>query len=658
MNKIFILLICYSIIAHNAFSQKGQPALGKIDIADLKLTECPYDKDAVAFKLIDWGSVHYDRGTTEMFFKTVYQKRERIKIVKEKGLKYANITVPYYSYNNAERIIKMEAYIYNLDENKATKATSINKASFYTKKINTYYSELIIPFPDVKVGTVIEYRYILEREAMGHIKDWYFQEDIPIRYSEYELKIPLVFKFGIQPSIIDSIEVKEEVEQELINTTQGVVKTNSLHKKFIMRNLKALPNEPFMGAAKDYQQRLSFQLSQIDYGNGDIKYIRNTWTDIVTSLKNDEDFGKQLENDFKASFNFIDELKAKPDEEQKVIAALSYFQKNFTWNMQESIYSYKGVKETWNSKTGSSGDINLLFIKLLKDAGVNILPILFSTRDNGTINIHYPFVEQFNTTLCYVLIKGKFYTIDAASNIPTNYQIIPEKINNCNGFVIDNTSGKWVMAKDLSNKYKVIVATNGNLDINGIMKGETVVNSIGYSRLSRIKKWYEDRDDFVETFFSSNNQSIELNDLQVKNIDDSNIPFEQKAKYTYTLGSTGEYKYFNTNFFTDFSQNQFLKDERVTDIDFGYLQDYQIYGSYTIPENFIFEELPKNITFIMPDKSIVLSRFIEVNDNNVSIKITIEFKQPYYSVSNYHEFAAFYKKMFDYLNEQIVIKKK
>jgi Domain of Unknown Function with PDB structure (DUF3857) len=657
MIKYFTLFTTSFFLYSLAFSQKGQPAVGKINVDDLNLIECPYDKDAIAFKLIDWGSVHYARGTTEVFFKTVYQKRERIKILKNKGLKYANITVPYYSYNNAERIIKMEAYVYNLDENNTIKTISVNKASTYTKKINTYYSELIIPFPDVKVGSVIEYRYTLERETMGHIKDWYFQEEIPIRYSEYELKIPLVFKFGIQPSIVDSIEVKEDVAEELINTNQGVVKTNSLCKKFIMRNLKALPNEPYMGAAKDYQQRLSFQLSQIDYGQGDIKYLRNTWSDVLTNLKNDEDFGKQLENDFYASFNFIDELKSKSDNEQKLLVALSYFQKHFTWNKQEGIYSYKGVQETWESKTGSIGDINLLFIKLLKDAGVNISPILFSTRDNGTVNMYFPFIEQFNATLCYALIDGKSYVIDA-SNKYCNYRIIPEKINNCNGLIIDGNTGKWFMAKDSLNKYKVIVATRGNLDINGVMTGETVVNTVGYSKLNRIKKWEEDRGDFVETFFSGNGQAIQLNDLQVKNIDESNLPFEQKAKYTYTLGSSGSYKYFTTNFFTDFTQNQFLKDERVTDIDFGYLQDYLIYGSYTIPEGFVFEELPQNITFIMPDKSIVLSRFTEVNENNLSIRITIEFKKPYYSVSNYHEFSAFYKKMFDYLNEQIVIKKK
>ncbi|RTL59205.1 MAG: hypothetical protein EKK37_12970 [Sphingobacteriales bacterium] len=43
--------------------------------------------------------------------------------------------------------------------------------------------------------------------------------------------------------------------------------------------------------------------------------------------------------------------------------------------------------------------------------------------------------------------------------------------------------------------------------------------------------------------------------------------------------------------------------------------------------------------------------------NTVNIKMVLEFKKPVYSVSNYPEFHEFYKQLFTFLNEQIVIKK-
>jgi hypothetical protein len=61
---------------------------------------------------------------------------------------------------------------------------------------------------------------------------------------------------------------------------------------------------------------------------------------------------------------------------------------------------------------------------------------------------------------------------------------------------------------------------------------------------------------------------------------------------------------------------------------------------------------------IMPDTSIVFSRSVQQADNILNIRISVDFKQPFYSADIYPEFAAFYKKMFAKLNEQIVVKKK
>ncbi len=45
-------------------------------------------------------------------------------------------------------------------------------------------------------------------------------------------------------------------------------------------------------------------------------------------------------------------------------------------------------------------------------------------------------------------------------------------------------------------------------------------------------------------------------------------------------------------------------------------------------------------------------------NRKVLARIRIEFKKSLYSVDEYGELKEFYKKMFDMLNEQIVLKKK
>ena len=75
----FVLLLNAPAI----FAQKELPKFGNIDKADLLLKECEFDKDAEAYKLIDYGDVSYVSGRD--IFKIRTERRIRIKILKDKG---------------------------------------------------------------------------------------------------------------------------------------------------------------------------------------------------------------------------------------------------------------------------------------------------------------------------------------------------------------------------------------------------------------------------------------------------------------------------------------------------------------------------------------------------------------------------------------------
>ena len=59
-----------------------------------------------------------------------------------------------------------------------------------------------------------------------------------------------------------------------------------------------------------------------------------------------------------------------------------------------------------------------------------------------------------------------------------------------------------------------------------------------------------------------------------------------------------------------------------------------------------------------PDNGIVFNRVVQVEANLLNVRMTVEFKKSFYPADEYADFAAFYKKLFDKLNEQVVIKKK
>ncbi len=647
------------LFAGTVWCQKEIPAFGKVDKADLEMKDCDFDKGAVAVKLIDWGNTYYDRGTVGVSaFKTVFEKRSRIKILKEKGLSEADVKIPYYTHNNEEKILRLSAYTYNIDALGNIQTTEVKKSSIYPKKIDTDYSEMIIAFPEVKVGSIIEYRYTMQRETMGQLRDWFFQGRIPVKYSQYQLKIPHFFRFSVQPSVIDAIEDKQEVVDERISADKGFIETKSLKSSYIMRNLPGIKDEPFMGAAKDYMQRLEFQLSQIDYGNDNIVDLRLKWSDVIKELNEHRDFGLQLQKTVPGIAPFTDEAKKITDAEKRMLFIFNLVRNNINWNGEAYyIYTDNGINKTWQNKNGNVADINLLLVKLLTDAGISASPMLFSTRQHGLVTPYYPFINQFNSVMAYVTINDKYFVLDA-TNKNAHYKLIPEQVTNTKGFLVQGEDGKWKDIISGKYKYKVMAAIQGQINAAGVMKGSALINCNDYARNERLHLFKKDPEQFKQAYFTNAFMPVKLDEFAVNNLTADSLPLEQKINFTSLLNSSGNYKYFTVNLFASLDKNPFVADERTADIDFGFQQDYTIFGNYSIAPEYVFDVLPENISMIMPDTSIVFTRSVQAEENLVNVRITLEFKKTFYTAANYPVFKEFYKKLFAKLNEQIVIKKK
>src|SRR5882672_37844 len=106
------VLILFLFYASSAFSQKADslPAFGKIDKADLLMSECTFDKNAEAVVLFDAEEVHFKLYNFDVY--TEISRRIRIKILKNKGLDRANIKITYFSRGKIESINNINAQTY------------------------------------------------------------------------------------------------------------------------------------------------------------------------------------------------------------------------------------------------------------------------------------------------------------------------------------------------------------------------------------------------------------------------------------------------------------------------------------------------------------------------------------------------------------------
>jgi hypothetical protein len=141
-------------------------------------------------------------------------------------------------------------------------------------------------------------------------------------------------------------------------------------------------------------------------------------------------------------------------------------------------------------------------------------------------------------------------------------------------------------------------------------------------------------------------------------MDIDTLPLRQKLSFNLDLtGSDDNYIYFNSNLFTGLKTNPFLAENRFTDIDFGYRDNYAITGIFKIPAGYKIDAMPKSISMAIPDGTVVFKRLVAEQEGSIMVRFSIDHKKSMYFKENYPEFREFCKKMYDMLNEQIVLKK-
>lgn len=641
MRKIIALIAIVGLtLPVLAQKDKDVPAFGTVDKADLQLKECDFDKDAEALVLFDVGEAYLDNlGTIEL------QRHVRIKILKDKGLTAADIHIPFHSYRGDENIKGLTAQTYNLDGNGNIITTKVEKKLIFEKPLSKRYSEQVFTFPEVKAGSIIEYKYTHTNIGLSN---WYFQRSFPVRYSRYRVDFPEEVEFVCTPMCVLPVQQKSESKGRRILRTLS------------MTNIPALRDEPYISCEDDYLQRIETRVIAINPAGMPRQSRIYNWPQIIKFLAEDEDFGVQLKRDIPRTADLEEALKKLNDPFQKMVTIHHYVRKNMEWNNYGSIWALNGVKSAWKEKKGTSGEINLILVNLLKDAGLKASPLLVSTRDNGRVNTSFAHWRNFNKVLAYVTIGEKFYVLDATEKYTPSH-LIPYEVMYSEGLVIEKIDTReWGWRVIWSDKphFRETIVVQGMIDEEGLMKGSASVSSYDYSRVQRIPVLKQDKNKFIEKFFTAANPGVKIDTLNIENEDIDTLPLTQTIKFNQPVNSSGDYKYFSVNMFTGLEKNPFVADNRFSDVFFGANQNYQIVASITIPESYEFEALPKSIRMIMPDTSIAITRRVNSEKNVLAVRISLEFKKPVYSPEEYPDFKEFYKQLFTLLNEQYAIRKK
>jgi len=638
-----ILTLFISFVSTLTFSQTSIPSYGQVTNEEINLKECSFDKSANAIVLLDIAQSTYSEE-----YELITTRRIKLKILKEAGLEYGNVTLYYQHKEDFENLTDIQAIVHTIDDKGVPNSIELDKKSIFKNRVNEIHSEVKFALPNVKVGTIIEYSYVSKMKSWDGLNEWEFQREIPTLYSKYDLNIlpGLVFQYKIHKNTALPIDIQAPRNEGKIS--------------YAMSNIPGLREEPYMDAPKDYKQRVEFQISEFTTSYGAKRKFTNTWADLNREMLSSPMLGRAIEKNLGKDIEILKQVAIFPSEFDKMKAIHNYVRKSFTWNGRHGFYAIDGIKKAWDSKTGSAAEINLTMLNLLREAGLNADPLLVSERDNGKVSADYPFAYQFNLVVAFVTIGDKKYVLDGTDKL-TPPELIPFNLVNTNAFLLSKKNSRMIQLNSQGKTWKTTLSITCDLDENGIVRGKAYENNFDYVRYAKLSRYNrEGKTKYIEKYLLKEETDLVVDSLVVTNLDTDSLPFHQEYNFTVSTTANGNYRILPLNIFPEFGKNPFVSDIRFTNIDFGTPIDQSLTQMIRIPAGMKPEALPKNITLIMPDKSISLTRASVYDDkiNTIVIRQRLEIAKPVFTSDEYASVKEFFKKMMDMLREPLVLKSK
>ncbi len=663
--KQLVAIVCFAFSFTNLNAQNFE--LGKVSVIELKEKYHPKDTTAVA-------AILYNKAKT--FFKydekvgfTIHTEFQiRIKIYKKGGLSWASFQTPYYvgyEGSNDDSVRFSNAITYNL-ENGAVVKTKLNSEGSFNSKVNEYWKEASITLPNVKVGSVIEFKYVLKSENIVKFPRFDFQYEIPVNYSEYSTEIPGFFIYQAIVNGFSQPKTEQKVDLGSFNyankndpTRSKFVKFQQLISKYSAYDIPALKSEPFIDNLQNYRFSIKHELEKTQFYEQPVKDYAVTWAGVAKTIFENKDFGKELDQ----GLYFLNDLKAilKSEESgtktasEKLLLIFKFVQQKMNWNKENSYYTDKGVKEGYSNKVGNSAEINFILINMLKLAGINANPVLVSTREYGVPE--YPNRTVFNYVIAVAEVEGKQILLDA-TNKYTSPNVLPLNVLNWKGRLIrkDGTSQEINLVPELPSKknYNILATINPE----GKVTGKFRVQYTMYEALNFREKFSKLNEESYLEKLENDWNGIEISDYSIENKD---ADLEKPLTEIFTFATANHCEiiagkmFVNPMLFFTLNKNPFVQEQRQMPIYFGYPKHNKYSINIDIPEGYGVESLPKAMKIATVGKEVVFSINTSLVGNKIQLVISEEINGVIFNANFYNELKEFYQKMIEKQNEKIVL---
>jgi len=662
-NNFHIVALGILFFCSPFFSNAQRLELDKVTIADLQESKCPTDTAAVAAILYKKARTYFVY-TDKNGFSLNHEYTYRIKIYKKEGLTWANFQVPYYvGYENLdnETVRFSDGITYNL-ENGAIEKTKLKGEGTFKNKVNEYWNEASISMPNVRVGSIIEFHYILKSQYAVKFPVFTFQSEIPTKYAIYTTEIPEYYfykpvlkgfiKVNMDSKVVNGFQNFANEYNQTVNLSYQQVNT-----QFYQDNIPGIHKEDFLDNIDNYKSAVVHELEKTKFPDVPEKMYSKSWQDVAIAIYKDKYFGNEinLKGYFEQDLKEI--IKKDTSEVQKANTIFKFVQSKMNWNQVLGYTVDKGVKKAYLEGSGNIAEINFIVIAMLNYAGINANPVLVSTLDHG-IPI-FPNRTVFNYVVAAADIDGKRMLFDASSKY-TSANILPLNTLNWNGRLVrsDGTSDEIELIPKMTSKTNINLLVT--VDENGKISGKFRKQMTDYEAFKFREKWGSVATDAYLEKLEENWPGIQIENYVVEN-KQTDLAKPLVETFGFATDSQveriGDKLYIDPLLFFTLYKNPFDQERRELPLYFGYPKFSKYNVTYEIPKGYEVESIPKSITITTSENMETFTYKIVALDSKIQVAASLENNGTLLAASFYNELKEFFQKVVAKENEKIILKK-
>jgi hypothetical protein len=616
----------------------------------------------------------------------------RIKILNEKGKELATVHAPYYyGWSKIDdikgRTIHADGTIIPL----SVKADDL----LLMKESERQFNQVVFNLPDVEVGSIIEYRYVLRFLADAEstplvTPKWDIQQPYFVREAHYRF-IP-----NPQTGGADILNSRGDVLRDLMATVhlggnESKFHRDSSNRFFVdLTDIPATPQEDWMPPLQSYFWHVYFYYTytptQQLFWHGEGSDWRRSVMHFISPTADVKDAERKLSfgtgrgaqelfipggDLVKAANELVSPSDSEDDKARKIYAEIMKFDNtDLSRSMSEAeritkkLKPVKNVNEVWKQRSGSSNELALLYVALANAVGVKTWPMYISDRNREIFDATYLDTNQLDDYIAISSIGGKEVYLDPGARYCA-FGELDWRHSFAGGIRIAPDFKESAIAGTPNNNYKTAVTArsaditlspDGHIDgyARYILSGPA---SLHWRQLALTHGDIEIKKRFNEMLTKSLPTGVKGEFDHFVGLDDPDSTLITTVKLSGLLGTqTGKRMLLPEGFFVSRERSSFVsQSDRQAPVDLHYAEAIKDTVTYHLPAGFSIETKPTGASLQWPNRGAYQLSISSAQPADITVNRLLARSFILLPASEYKELHDFYSKAAAADQQQIVL---